>query len=187
MSAANAPGREGRRRCEMARCRQPRLDAPDGRVAVEHRVHARGEHIGRPPGLAVWPVGPSAAGVQPRTRRLYVIRWGRSAAAPSVRVAVLLVGVEVALEPRHLRVALEGQHVGGDTVQEPAVVGDHHRAAGEFQQRVLQRAQRVDVEVVGGLVEQQQVAAASAAAWRGARGCARRRRACRCGPAGRSP
>ena len=62
---------------------------------------------------------------------------------------------------RHLGVALEGQHVGGDAVQEPAVVGDHDRAAGERQQRVLERAQRVHVEVVGGLVEQQQVAAAA--------------------------
>ena len=40
-------------------------------------------------------------------------------------------------------------------------MGDHHRAAGEREQRVLERAQRVDVEIVGGLVEQQQVAAAA--------------------------
>nr|MBA2636725.1 hypothetical protein [Solirubrobacterales bacterium] len=33
-----------------------------------------------------------------------------------------------------------------------AVVADHHRAPREGQQRVLQRAQRVDVEVVGRLV-----------------------------------
>ena len=73
--------------------------------------------------------------------------------------AVLLVGLEVALEPRHLRVALEGEHVGADAVQEPAIVGDDHGAAGEVEQRLLERAQRVDVEVVGRLVEQQQVAA----------------------------
>src|SRR5690606_12650329 len=34
-----------------------------------------------------------------------------------------------------------------------------HRAAGELEQRVLQRAERLDVEVVGGLVEEEQVAA----------------------------
>ena len=83
-------------------------------------------------------------------------------------MAVLLVGLEVALEPADLRVALEGQHVRGDAVEEPAVVRDHHGAAGEGQQRLLERAQRVHVEVVRGLVEQQQVAAASAAASRGA-------------------
>ena len=38
-------------------------------------------------------------------------------------------------------------------------MGDDHRAAGEVEQRLFERAQRVDVEVVGRLVEQQQVAA----------------------------
>ena len=56
-------------------------------------------------------------------------------------------------------VALPGQDVRRDPVEEPAVVADHHGAARELQQRVLQRAERLDVEVVGGLVEQQQVAA----------------------------
>ena len=37
---------------------------------------------------------------------------------------------------------------------------DHHRAAGEIDERVLERAQRVDVEIVRRLVEQQHVAAA---------------------------
>jgi hypothetical protein len=50
--------------------------------------------------------------------------------------------------------------VGGDAVEEPAIVRDHDRAAGEVQQRFLERAQRLDVEVVGRLVEQQHVAAA---------------------------
>ena len=90
-----------------------------------------------------------------------MIRCGLSAAAPEQLAAVLLVGLEVALEPPHLRVALEGEHVRGDAVEEPAVVGDDHRAAGECEQRVLERAQRVDVEIVRGLVQQQQVAAAA--------------------------
>jgi hypothetical protein len=55
---------------------------------------------------------------------------------------VLLVGLEVALEPIPLRrvvvVALVGKDVGGHPVEEPPIVGDHHRAAGELQQRVLQ-------------------------------------------------
>ena len=34
-------------------------------------------------------------------------------------------------------------------------------AAGELEQRLLERAQRVDVEVVGGFVEEQDVAAAA--------------------------
>src|SRR5690242_4300581 len=62
------------------------------------------------------------------------------------RLAVGLVGLEVALEETHHGLALEGEDVGGDTVQEPAVVGDHHHAAGELEQRLLERAQRVHVE-----------------------------------------
>src|SRR5207244_12162307 len=44
---------------------------------------------------------------------------------------VLLVLGVVALEPDHPAVALEGQDVGRDPVQEPAVVADHGGAAGE--------------------------------------------------------
>src|SRR5690348_6931847 len=50
---------------------------------------------------------------------------------PEQFAAVLLVGLEVALEPRDLRVPFEGEHVRRHAVQEPAVVGDDHRAAGE--------------------------------------------------------
>src|SRR5947209_20439054 len=73
--------------------------------------------------------------------------------------AVAFVGLEVALEPARSRVAFEGEDVRGDPVQEPAIVGDDDGAAGEGQQRLLERPQRVYVEVVGGLVEQEQVAA----------------------------
>ena len=46
-------------------------------------------------------------------------------------VPVLLVFGEVPLEPSHLAVPFERQDVRGDAVEEPAVVGDHDRAAGE--------------------------------------------------------
>ena len=51
------------------------------------------------------------------------------------RVPVRLVVLVVALEPHDLAVALEGQDVRGDAVEEPAVVADDHRAAGEVEQR----------------------------------------------------
>ena len=60
---------------------------------------------------------------------------------------------------RTCAVALEGQDVGRDPVEEPAVVADDHGAAGEGLQAGLERPERVDVEVVGRLVEQQHVAA----------------------------
>uniref|UniRef100_A0A0N4ZXP3 LigA n=1 Tax=Parastrongyloides trichosuri TaxID=131310 RepID=A0A0N4ZXP3_PARTI len=68
-------------------------------------------------------------------------------------------GFEVALEPFHMAVAFEGQDVGGQTVQEPAVVADDHGAAGELFQSLFEVLQGFDVQVVGRFVEQDQVAA----------------------------
>ena len=48
-----------------------------------------------------------------------------------------------------------------DPVQEPAIVRDHHDAAGKIEQGFFQRAQGFHVQVVGRLVEQQHVAAAA--------------------------
>src|SRR5262249_35543550 len=56
---------------------------------------------------------------------------------------VLLVALEVALEPEPRRAALPGQDVRGDPVQEPPVVAGDHRAPGEVEQGVLQRRQRL--------------------------------------------
>jgi hypothetical protein len=47
--------------------------------------------------------------------------------------------------------------VGCNAVEKPAVVRDHDRAAREAHQRLLERTQRLDVEVVGRLVEQEDV------------------------------
>ena len=46
-------------------------------------------------------------------------------------LAVLLVFGVAALEEVDLRVALEGEDMGADAVEEPAVVADDHGAAGE--------------------------------------------------------
>ena len=72
--------------------------------------------------------------------------------------AVGLIGLEVALEPipvaRILVGALPRQNVRGDAIQEHTVVANNHRAARELEQRRLERRQRLDVEVVGRLVEE---------------------------------
>ena len=52
---------------------------------------------------------------------------------------------------------LQLEHGGADGLQEPAVVGDQHDRGVEARQRLLQPLQRLDVEVVGGLVQQQHV------------------------------
>src|SRR5712664_93788 len=72
---------------------------------------------------------------------------------------VFFIILEIAFEPFDMAVAFEGKDVGGDTVEEPAVMADDHGAAGEILQRLFQRAQRVDVEIVGRLVEQQHIGA----------------------------
>src|SRR5438552_18039807 len=68
--------------------------------------------------------------------------------------AVGLVVLVVALEPFHAALALEGEDVGGDEVEEPAVVADDDGAACEIDERLLERAPRVDVEGDGGRVEE---------------------------------
>ena len=46
--------------------------------------------------------------------------------------SLFVVRLVISLEPRHLAVALEGEDVRGDAVQEPAVVADDDRAAAEI-------------------------------------------------------
>src|SRR5688572_14506865 len=60
----------------------------------------------------------------------------------------------VALNPHRPAVSFKGQDMGRDAVQEPAVVADHHAAATEPLQSLLQGPQRVHVQVVGRLVQQ---------------------------------
>src|SRR5690606_21515217 len=67
--------------------------------------------------------------------------------------------LEVALEPLHMAVALEGENVGGEAVEEHAVVADDDRAAGEILERILERGERLGVEIVGRLVEEEDVGA----------------------------
>src|SRR6185503_11374924 len=53
--------------------------------------------------------------------------------------------------------AIELDDPGGDRREEGAVVGDEEDGSGVGLEVLLQPANRVDVEMVGGLVEQQQV------------------------------
>jgi hypothetical protein len=86
-------------------------------------------------------------------------RVGRSAASPRRRRLSSSYIFEIAFEPFDMAVAFEGQDVGGQAIEEEAVVADDHGAAGEVFERFFQRAQGFDVEVVGRFVEQQHVAA----------------------------
>ena len=75
------------------------------------------------------------------------------------------------------RAGLELEHRGADRLQKPAVVGDEHDRRVEAHQVLLEPLERGDVEVVGRLVEQQQVGVAGQrAAERRARQLAARER-----------
>jgi len=54
-------------------------------------------------------------------------------------------------------VAFERQHVGADAVQEIAVVAHHQHGAGERDQRLLQHAQRRQIQIVRWFVENEEV------------------------------
>ena len=94
--------------------------------------------------------------LQPQSRvSLRCKRWGLA--------AVCLVVGEIAFEPipgsRVLVGSFPGQDMRGDAIEEPAVVRGDDRAAGERKQRFLEAFERFGIQVVGGFVEQQQIAA----------------------------
>ena len=65
--------------------------------------------------------------------------------------------VHAAAEEGELAVAEQRHHVLGHALQEVPVVTDHHQRAGPAIEQVLELGQRLDVQVVGRLVEQQHV------------------------------
>lgn len=72
-------------------------------------------------------------------------------------LAVLLILRVASFKEIHLRVALEGENMGADTVEEPAVVAYDHGTAGKVFQALFQSTHSVDIDIVGRLVEEQHV------------------------------
>ena len=62
-------------------------------------------------------------------------------------------------KPLDMRVTLEGEHVGRHTIEKPAIVRNHQHRAGEGEDGVFERPEGVDIEIVGGLVEHEDVGA----------------------------
>ena len=60
-------------------------------------------------------------------------------------------------DPVRSPAAVEGEQFVGDAVEERTVVADHHHDARPVVEEVLERPQRVEVEVIGGFVEEQHV------------------------------
>ena len=71
---------------------------------------------------------------------------------------VLLVILEIAFEPFNMAVALKGENMRGETVEEHTIVADDHSAAGIAFERVFERGKRFGVKIVGRLVEKQHIA-----------------------------
>ena len=87
------------------------------------------------------------------------MRWGWSAPTPSSFLRYSSYSEKL---PSNQRTWLSPSNAStwvAIAVEEPAIVRDHHGAAGERFEPGFERTQRVDVEVVGRLVEQQHVAA----------------------------
>lgn len=76
---------------------------------------------------------------------------------------ISLVSLKVTLKPEPLTwvlvVALPRKNVRSNAVQEPAVVAGYHRASREALKRILKAFQRLNIEVVGRLVQKQKVSA----------------------------
>ncbi len=92
---------------------------------------------------------------KPREFRLGRVERGGTQAAQ----LVLLIGLEIALEPLDMAVPFECENMRGEPVQEEAVVADDYGAAGEILERRLEARQRLHVEIVRRLVEQDQIPA----------------------------
>ncbi len=65
-----------------------------------------------------------------------------------------LVGFVVSLTPMDVAAALECQNMGTNPIEEPAVVANHDGTTGEIEDRLFEGPHRVDVQIVGRLVEQ---------------------------------
>src|SRR6185436_17545106 len=70
----------------------------------------------------------------------------------------LVIGI-IPLKPNHFAITLEREYVRRDAIEKPPIVRNHHRTTREILERLFQRAQRVDVEIVCRLIEQQHVRA----------------------------
>jgi hypothetical protein len=68
-------------------------------------------------------------------------------------LARFFVGREIAFEVRHLRVTLESEDMGGQAIEKPAIMRDHHHATRKAGDGLFEVLQGIDIEVIGGFVK----------------------------------
>jgi hypothetical protein len=103
-------------------------------------------------------LGPEALDELLHARDLGLLLLDRAAQRELARGLLLAPGVPRALEEAAAP-GLDLEHRGADGLQEPAVVGDEDDRRVELLQGLLEPLERLDVEVVRRLVEQQEVRA----------------------------
>ncbi len=110
--------------------------------------------------LALLDVGELSASSEMQEMRLVPFSALSSAAAPDAATCLLAAPcfpLEVVCEEHGVAAAVEAENGVGDAIEQIAVVRDEDQGAGEFEQRFLQNLKRGDIEVVGGLVEDEHV------------------------------
>ena len=67
-----------------------------------------------------------------------------------------IVGV-IPLEPLDVAIALKGENMRRDSIEEPTIVRNYQDAAAEYEQRFLQSSKCFHIEIIGGFIQEQHV------------------------------
>ena len=86
---------------------------------------------------------------------LWHLRLGAQTAFP-----VFFIISVIALKPLNMAIAFKGQNMRCNAVEKPSVMAYHHRAAGKVFQPFFQRAQCLNIQIIGRFIEQQEVGTA---------------------------
>ena len=68
----------------------------------------------------------------------------------------LVLGI-VSFERDNAALTFKGQNMGGDAIEEPPVMADHHHGARKVFEGLLQRPQGIHIQVICGLVQKKDV------------------------------
>src|SRR3989304_4207171 len=72
-------------------------------------------------------------------------------------LSVCLIFRVVSLKPDYPALTLKRKHMGGDTVEEPAVMADDYSTACKILQRLFQGAHGVYVQIIGRFIQQKDI------------------------------
>ena len=84
--------------------------------------------------------------------------WLICCSAQSLLAVFLVVGI-VTFKPDNFGISLESKDMGGNPIEKPAIMADNHRTPAKVFQRLFQRTERIDIEIVGGFIKEQDVPA----------------------------